>query len=408
MSSSSPIWVLFSPVAYPNKRGMVQFVHRLANTLATHGKCEKIIVLSRPDKNVTNKVKKRSKTNQKAIAKHYTQYIRVKKWSKNELEQFSKSLPDKPVRFLFPYAPSSFGSLFNQSILLFLKQRQEKGDEVSVLFYGTHSSRKQKTWLRRQIANSFFGRWVEANRLKSLLKIANRILLLSVSQYRDLDSILPPKTPVHSLPATSNLNIVANPQQAINLRRAFASDWPFVMGTYGSLKDPKTTQFLEKVVPKILSYRQDMLWIFIGRNSESFCQRIKKRFPELALRVQTAGELDETAISAHIQSCDLLFQPYPDGVSTTRTSMMACLHQGVPVITTEGPMTEQIWHDSQAVSLSPWENPDVCISKTLELCGSKAERSELASRGQMLYQNSFSADQQIRLLLEEPFPPASS
>ena len=56
--------------------------------------------------------------------------------------------------------------------------------------------------------------------------------------------------------------------------------------------------------------------------------RSSPRHPDWAPRVHAAGFLDGAALAAHLAACDVLMQPYPDGVTSRRTSVMACLSQG--------------------------------------------------------------------------------
>ena len=55
------------------------------------------------------------------------------------------------------------------------------------------------------------------------------------------------------------------------------------------------------------------------------------------------GRLTGAEAAAALRACDLLVQPYPDGVTTRRTSVMAALTTSVPVLTTDGPLTEPVW-----------------------------------------------------------------
>ena len=53
----------------------------------------------------------------------------------------------------------------------------------------------------------------------------------------------------------------------------------------------------------------------------------------------TPGYLGPEALSYHLQAADIAIQPYPDGADTRRTSLMACLANGVPTVTTRGRFT---------------------------------------------------------------------
>src|SRR5512135_1070561 len=53
-------------------------------------------------------------------------------------------------------------------------------------------------------------------------------------------------------------------------------------------------------------------------------------------RVITPGPLPAPAIAEYLRACDLVLQPYPDGASGRRTTLMTALANGVPVVTTLG------------------------------------------------------------------------
>ena len=73
-------------------------------------------------------------------------------------------------------------------------------------------------------------------------------------------------------------------------------------------------------------------------------------------RLVATGELTAEEVSLHVQACDLMVQPYPDGVSSRRTSVMAALAHGRPVATTRGWLTESLWVDGGVV-LAPVDAP---------------------------------------------------
>ena len=46
-----------------------------------------------------------------------------------------------------------------------------------------------------------------------------------------------------------------------------------------------------------------------------------------------------------------MLQPYPDGVSSRRTTVTSLLAHGCAVVTTRGPLTEGLWQESGAVDV---------------------------------------------------------
>src|SRR5262249_59264800 len=75
--------------------------------------------------------------------------------------------------------------------------------------------------------------------------------------------------------------------------------------------------------------------------------------PGLVNRLHATGPLPADAVAGYLAACDLLLQPFPDGVSTRRTSVMAGLALGLPIVTSDGPATEPIWRKEPAVVLAP-------------------------------------------------------
>lgn len=78
--------------------------------------------------------------------------------------------------------------------------------------------------------------------------------------------------------------------------------------------------------------------LVFGKAAASFCQH-----PALAShrpRLLPLGWLSGRGLSACLGCADLHLAFYPDGASTRRTSLMAALAHGLPVVTNEGPLTD--------------------------------------------------------------------
>jgi glycosyltransferase involved in cell wall biosynthesis len=118
--------------------------------------------------------------------------------------------------------------------------------------------------------------------------------------------------------------------------------------------------------------------------------------PAMAGRVVATGAVDGDDVAAHLLASDVLVQPYPDGVSSRRTSAMAGLALGVPTVSNEGPATEPLWRESGAVALAPSaEDLAGCAESVL---ADAAYAATLAERGRLLYERRFSLDHTIHAL----------
>jgi glycosyltransferase involved in cell wall biosynthesis len=114
-----------------------------------------------------------------------------------------------------------------------------------------------------------------------------------------------------------------------------------------------------------------------------------RRNPAIAARLHVTGELLGEHLSRHLSACDLMIQPYPDGISARRTSAMAALAHGRPVVTTVGRLTESLWTESGAVATVPVDDATRLAPLAISLLESHSERQRLALSGAALYQERF-------------------
>jgi glycosyltransferase involved in cell wall biosynthesis len=110
--------------------------------------------------------------------------------------------------------------------------------------------------------------------------------------------------------------------------------------------------------------------------------------------------LPDDVVSAHVAACDVMLQPYPDGVSSRRTSAMVALSHGVPMVTTTGWLTESLWEESGAFELVSADAPERLADAAARLLESPSRRDALSSRALSLYLSRFDIPHSIRILRE--------
>jgi glycosyltransferase involved in cell wall biosynthesis len=118
-------------------------------------------------------------------------------------------------------------------------------------------------------------------------------------------------------------------------------------------------------------------------------------------RVIAPGPLPAPAIAEYLRACDLMIQPYPDGASGRRTTLMAALANGVPVVTTIGALSEPVWLDG-AVATAPAGDPEGLARLALDLLDRPERRTELGRAGRRLYEDRFAVRHTVATLLESP------
>jgi hypothetical protein len=202
------------------------------------------------------------------------------------------------------------------------------------------------------------------------------------------------------LPIPSNVGANAHPDEVEKVRHRYCLDSVGTMvGHFGTFGVP-ITNVLAPAASELLARRQDTLLLLMGRNSDRFRTQLLSANPALAGRVHATGELAAERLSAHLRACDALLQPYPDGVSSRRTSMMAGLANAVPVVTNLGVLSEPLWAETPSVIVSESPAPLHLATATgavLDL--SHTARAELGCRGAELYTELFSAERVIATLL---------
>jgi glycosyltransferase involved in cell wall biosynthesis len=90
-----------------------------------------------------------------------------------------------------------------------------------------------------------------------------------------------------------------------------------------------------------------------------------------------------------------MIQPYPDGITTRRTSAMAALSHGRPVVTNQGVLTEPIWSSSSAVAIVPEHDLRAFAESVSGLLNNNLERAQLGLKAKELYLECFDLSRTI-------------
>lgn len=152
------------------------------------------------------------------------------------------------------------------------------------------------------------------------------------------------------LPVPSTLPVADAPDAVRRFRETTLTKADgVIIGHFGTYQ-PAIRRTLAELLPRLLAAVPDAHVELLGRGGEALAEELRARVGGQATRVTASGELDARSLSQRLQACDLLVQPYPDGVSTRRTTLMAALAHGVPVVTTYGRLSEGVWRDSDAIA----------------------------------------------------------
>ena len=199
------------------------------------------------------------------------------------------------------------------------------------------------------------------------------------------------------MPIFSNIPRASDEAQISAVRRRYTDGSRPLIGHFGTFGSG-IAGLLE---PILLTLGRDLVeqtFLLMGEGSEAFRQKLLRKAPRLEHVVRATGALSAEELAQHLCACDLLVQPYPDGVSTRRGSFMAGLINGRPIITTTGWLTEPLWHQTDAVQLAPAGETEAFLEQVRRLRADPAERRRLSAAASALYQERFDISHTISSL----------
>lgn len=198
------------------------------------------------------------------------------------------------------------------------------------------------------------------------------------------------------LPVPSNVAVVEDPAAVARIRAELAPSGFLIghFGTFGSL----ITELLENLAPPLLR-GVDASLVLLGTGSEKFRERLVRLHPDLADRIHATGYMTDAALSSYLTACDLMIQPYPDGITARRGSTLAPLAHGRPIVTNVSEQTEPLWRETGAVVLAELSAEGV-LDAVKKLRNDPAARARVAAAARATYQRYFEPAHMIETILE--------
>jgi glycosyltransferase involved in cell wall biosynthesis len=306
----------------------------------------------------------------------------------------SRAAGDDPI-LLVQYAPNAFG-MRGANVLLcawLLLRAGRRKDDIRVMFHEPFFYFGRQSLGRNLLA-------LVHRLMAALLLSASRIAYLSTSSWEKLLSrYAPARHPFVALPIPATVVPPVDPAGAARIRASLAGDErTFVVGHFGSYPDDVAGE-LERVLSALLPAIPDARVFLIGRNSENFRERYVEAFPQHAGRIVASGELAANVVANHLGACDVVLQPYPDGATTRRTSLMASLACGVPTVTTLGMWSEPVWREAdEAVALAPAGDAPAIVRWCRKLAHDASHRRTLGNAGRAFYERHFGMERTVKAL----------
>jgi glycosyltransferase involved in cell wall biosynthesis len=304
-----------------------------------------------------------------------------------ELERGLDGLP-APRRLLVQYVPHAFG--WKGANVPFCRWLARRDDEIWVMFHEVAFPMGRQFTARQNALGAI-------NRLmaRTVVGAASRVFISTPAWREDVERSVRRGTPVAWIPVPSGIPVAEDGEAVAAVRARYAGAGPIAghFGTYGSLVMPGLEAMVDAVVRETTARV-----LLIGRGSVEAARALAGRHRTADGRIIGVGELASGDVSCHVAACDVMLQPYPDGVSTRRTSAMAALAHGKPMLTTAGALTESLWAESGAVVLASADDRSALAQAAVDMVAECRRWPALARRARALYDERFSLRHTIEAL----------
>ena len=296
-----------------------------------------------------------------------------------------EQLPD--TRVLVQYVPTGYGwRMMNVPFALLLYTQRRRGLDIYFHEVGYLISRHER--LRRNIAGAVHlaMNWLSVRAARRIFvaipEWQHRLQRLGVRAKGEKQSVT-------WVPVPSNVPDAVDPAYTQEIRASLLKNGASAIvghfGTFGRFH----SAVLTPAFARILDDGADRMVLLVGRNGAIMRDAFVAQRPDLASRIVATGGLEPAEVSARLTACDVLLQPYDDGVSARRGSLMAGLALGRAVVSNRGPVTGQVWTTQRAVYLTESFKPDVLAGAVSELLNDAPLRAELGAAARELHREQF-------------------
>ena len=180
-------------------------------------------------------------------------------------------------------------------------------------------------------------------------------------------------------------------------RNLYSPDGSALLGHFGTF-GPTVREPVVEVLASGFAKPPNHDVLLIGPGSEDAAADVLRRRPDLIGRIHATGRIPATQVAECIAACDVMFQPYPDGVSSRRGSFMAALALGRPTVTTLGVQSEAFWKETGAAVFGDPSDTAGLAAAVARLLGNPAEREKLGVAARSLYARRFDISHTIDAL----------
>ena len=305
-------------------------------------------------------------------------------FAKNDQRQTADLLDrmPKPRTLLVQWVPHGYGRRgINDYFTRWLASRARQGDRLYLMVHEPYLEPTQTVWKLRFVS------WMQRRMIRRLLWSAARAFISIPAWENYLRDYSPAGVTFEWLPIPATISADSDARAVESIRSRFGKDTLLIghLGTYSS----EIRRLLQPALLKTLREVPNSSALLLGNNGDVFARELHSTAPTVANRIHGAGLLSDAELASHIAACDVALQPYPDGLSSRRTSLMNLISRGVPVVSNLGHLTEPVWTDSNAIALSSTGEATQLAALCKQLLQDNDQRCEFAKKARHIYRTRF-------------------
>jgi glycosyltransferase involved in cell wall biosynthesis len=224
--------------------------------------------------------------------------------------------------------------------------------------------------------STVIGLWQRVQ-LRALLRLADGVMTSTEALAREIGH-----GAIH-VPISTNITPVDTSQKAA--RERLGLDGKLAVALFGRGHESRALDHAEAAIAAVADkYGADRLAV-LNLGADAPTARVPPGVEVISPGRQTADEL-----SLGVSASDLVLLPLTDGVSTRRTTLMAALAHGRPVLGLHGRNTDTLLAETPAaLALTPVGDRAAFARAAVELVGDQAQLDAIGEAGRRLYEEQF-------------------
>jgi hypothetical protein len=299
-----------------------------------------------------------------------------------------------PRQLFVQWVPHGYGyRSMNLGFCQWVAGRAQKGDVVHLMVHEPFLA-FAGSWRQRGAAA------VHRVMTRVMLGAASRVWI-STPAWKAMLEPFAPKRPLgfEWLPIPSPVAPVHDPEAVAALRARYLAPGTSRMLGHLGMYSRLTAGSVHRVMSASLASDPRLSALLVGMGSEELRREILQGSPILKERIHSAENLSADDLSLHLQVCDIFIQPYPEGLTSRRTSTMGPLAHGRAVVSFDGEATEAVWREQGGVALVPAGDTGAMTREALRLLTDVRAREAAGAKGQALYDRHFDVRHSVDALL---------